>query len=43
MTTPVKTTWNFINHSNCEVTEYVSCNCKNDMWTDITNFRSHSC
>jgi len=37
MTTEVKTTWSFINHSNCEVTDSMSFNCKNDMWTGITN------
>jgi len=26
-----------INHSNCEVTHSMSTNCKNDMWTEITN------
>jgi len=46
MTTQVKTTWSVINHSNCEVTDSMSFNCKNDMWTKITNpcrFRSHNC
>jgi len=28
MTTQVKTTWSFINHSNCEVTDSMSFNCK---------------
>jgi len=35
--TQVKTTWSFINHSNCEVTDSISTNCKNDIWTEITN------
>jgi len=46
MTTQVKTTWNFINHSNCEVTDSMWFNCKKDMWTEIANpcrFRSHNC
>jgi len=46
MTTQVKTTSSFINHSNCKVTDSISFNCKNDMWTEITNpcrFRSNSC
>jgi len=45
MTIQVKTTSNFINHSNCEVTDSMSFNCKNDIWrTEIINpyrFRSH--
>jgi len=43
MTTQVKTTWSFINHSNCEVTDSMSFNCKNDMWTDPCRFGSHKC
>jgi len=39
MTTQVKTTWSFINHSNCEVTDSMSFNCKNDM---CCRFRSHN-
>jgi len=33
-----------IMHSNCEVTDSVSNNCKNDLWTETTNIwrlRSH--
>jgi len=33
-------------HSFCEVTHSVSTNCKNDMWTEVTNpcrLRSHNC
>jgi len=44
--TQVKNTWSFINHTICEVTDPMSFNCKNDMWTEITNpcrFRSHNC
>jgi len=46
MMTQVTTTWSVINHSNCEVTDSMSFNCKNDIWTEITNphrFRSHNC
>jgi len=46
MTTQVKTTRRFINHSNCEVTDFMSFNCKTGIWTEITNpcrFRSHNC
>jgi len=46
MMTQVKTTHRFINHSTCEVTDSMSTNCKNDMWTEITNpfgFRSQNC
>jgi len=46
MITQVKTTWSFINQSNCEVTDSTLFNCKNDIWTEITNpcrFRSHNC
>jgi len=28
---------NFMNHTNCEVTDSMPTNCKNDMWTEITN------
>jgi len=44
MTTQVKTTRSLINHSNCELTDSMSFNWNNDMWTEITNvcrFRSH--
>jgi len=44
--THVKTTWSFIDHSNCEVTDSMSFNYKNDIWLEITNacwFRSHNC
>jgi len=36
----------YINHSNCEVTDPMSTNHKNDMWAEITNncrLRSHNC
>jgi len=44
--TQVKTSWSFINHSNCEVTDSMSFNCKHDMWSKISSpcrFRSHNC
>jgi len=28
---------NFMNHTNCEVPDAMPTNCKNDMWTEITN------
>jgi len=37
MTTQVTKAIKFINHSNCEITDSMSTNCKNDMWTEITN------
>jgi len=37
MTAQVKSNWSFINHSFREVTDSMSTNCKNDMWTEITN------
>jgi len=44
MMTHLRTTWNFINHRICDLTDSMSFNCNNDMWTEITNpcrFRSH--
>jgi len=46
MTTQDKTTWSFINHSNCEVTDSMSFNFKTDIWSETTNpfrFESHDC
>jgi len=46
MTTQIKTTWSFISHSNCEVTDSMSFNCKNDLSIEVTNpcrFRGHIC
>jgi len=46
MKTQVKNNWSCNNHSNCEVTDFMSFNSKNDMWMEITNpcrFRSHKC
>jgi len=37
MTTQTKSNLRFINHSDCEVTDSMSTNCKNDVWTKITN------
>jgi len=37
MTTQVKSTQSFINHSFCEVIDSMSTNSKNEMWTKITN------
>jgi len=45
MTTQVKITRSLINHNNCEVTDSMAFNCKNDMWAEITNpcrFRSQN-
>jgi len=33
--TQVKTIYSLINHSTCEVTDSVSTNCKNDIWTGL--------
>ena len=44
--TSYKSNLSFINHSNCEVTDFMSTNSKNDMWTEITNIcrlRSQNC
>ena len=46
MTTQVKTTLSFINHCNCELTDFMTFKYSNDMWTETTNpcrFRSHNC
>jgi len=44
--TNCKSNLSFINHSNYEVTNSMSTNHKNDMWTEITNIcrlRSQKC
>jgi len=38
--------YRYINHNFCEITDSVSSNCKNDMWTEITNpcrLRNQNC
>jgi len=35
MTAQVKSKWSVINHSNCQVTDSMSTNYKNDMWNEI--------